>query len=170
MINNIKKWTLAITGALALNACSDFEEINVNPVAANADQVQVEYFINNSITGAQQNPHVAERAFVLYWKAAGRMDRINSLPVGYYSDGWTNDYFNSISGWLNHAYTAVQIADEKIESGNITEYTNNLKQVARIWRVYLLSEMADNFGPIAINGFQGENPDFELWGKFISPF
>ena len=160
MINNIKKWTLALGSVLALNACSDFEEINVNPVAANEDQVQVEYFINNSITGAQQNPHVSERAFVLYWKAAGRMDRTNSLPVGYYSDGWTNDYFNSISGWLNHAYTAVQIADNKIESGNINEYTNNLKQVARIWRVYLLSEMTDNFGPIAINGYQGENPDF----------
>src|SRR5699024_9141084 len=30
----------------------------------------------------------------------------------------------------------------------------------RIWRAYLMSEMADNFGPIPIQGFQGENPDF----------
>ncbi|SFF59180.1 Starch-binding associating with outer membrane [Salegentibacter agarivorans] len=160
MKNIIKRWTVAATVLVGISSCSDFEEINVNPVAANADQVQVEYFINNSIVSAQQDPHVSERAFVLYWKAAGRQDRTNTLPIGSYNDGWSNDYFNSISGWLNHAYTAIQIADEKIENGNINEYTNNLKQVARIWRVYLLSEMTDNFGPIAINGFQGENPDF----------
>ena len=33
-------------------------------------------------------------------------------------------------------------------------------QVARIWRVYLMSEMTDNFGPIPIDAFQGTNPDF----------
>ncbi len=141
-------------------ACSDFEELNINPTAANADQVQVEYFINNSITGAQMDPHISERVFVLYWKGAGRMDRINNLPVGGYNDGWTTDYFRYISGWLNSAYTAIDIADQKIEKGEVKEYTNNLKQVARIWRAYLLSEMADNFGPLPINGFKGENPDF----------
>lgn len=150
---------MTILGTFVIS-CSDFEEINVNPTAATADQVQVEYFINNSIISAQQDPHIAERVFVLYWKAAGRMDRINSLPIGYTSDGWSSDYFNYISGWLNHANTAVQIADEKIEKGNIQPYTKNLRQVARIWRAYLMSEMSDNFGPIAINGFQGENPDF----------
>ncbi len=143
-----------------LAACSDFEEININPTAASADQVQVEYFINNSIVGAQMDPHVAERAFVLYWKAAGRMDRTNTLPVGSYNDGWTTDYFSYISGWLNNAYTAIEIADQHIQSGDLKEYTNNLKQVARIWRAYLLSELADNFGPIPVNGFQGENPPF----------
>lgn len=160
MIKKYKIGAFALVLLGSLVACSDFEEINVDPVAANADQVQVEYFINNSIIGTQQDPHISERAFVLYWKAAGRQDRTNTLPVGTYDDGWSNDYFNSISGWLNHAYTAVQIADAQIESGNINEYTNNLKQVARIWRAYLVSEMADNFGPVAINGFQGENPDF----------
>lgn len=141
-------------------ACSDFDEININPIAASEDQVQVEYFINSSIVDAQQDPHIAERVFVLYWKAAGRMDRTNSLPVGTYDDGWSTDYFRYISGWLNNAYTAVEIADKQIANGQQKEYTNNLKQVARIWRAYLLSEMADNFGPLPINGFQGVNPDF----------
>ena len=150
--------TVLVFGFFA--ACSDFDEININPTAASEDQVQVEYFINNSIVGAQQDPHIAERAFVLYWKAAGRMDRTNTLPVGAYDDGWTSDYFRYVSGWLNNAYTAVEIADKQIANGQLKEYTNNLKQVARIWRVYLLSEMADNFGPLPINGFQGVNPDF----------
>lgn len=141
-------------------SCSDFEEINQSPTAATVDQVQVEYFINNSIIGAQQNPDVAERSFVLYWKAAGRQDINNTLPVGAYNDQWTTVYFNSVSGWLKHTYTAIQVADQQIEAGTVKEYTNNLKQVARIWRAYLMSEMSDNFGPMPIYGYQGVNPDF----------
>lgn len=142
-------------------ACSDFEDINTHPTAASADQVQVEYFINNSIVAAQMDPHVAERAFVLYWKAAGHQDRANTLTVGSYDDSWSGDYFNYISEWLNHAYTAIEVAEQQEESGEIREYTNNLKQVARIWRAYLISEMADNFGPMPIHGYQGINPDFD---------
>ncbi|WP_086476358.1 MULTISPECIES: SusD/RagB family nutrient-binding outer membrane lipoprotein [Arenibacter] len=150
-----------LSGMVAsLVACSDFEEINQNPTAASEEQVQVEYFINNSIIGTQQDPHIAERVFVLYWKAAGRMDRINTLPVGSYNEGWSSDYFRYVSDWLKHTYTAIQVADAQIEAGTVKEYTNNLKQVARIWRAYLMSEMADNFGPMPINGYQGVNPDF----------
>ena len=32
--------------------------------------------------------------------------------------------------------------------------------IARIWRVYLMSEFADNFGPMPIDAFNGENPEF----------
>lgn len=35
-----------------------------------------------------------------------------------------------------------------------------MKQFARIWRAYLISEFTDNFGPYAIEGFMGENPVF----------
>src|SRR5690606_37123926 len=122
--------------------------------------------------GDQMDPHIAERVFVLYWKAAGRMDRTNTLPVGSYNDGWTTDYFRYISEWLNNAYTAVDIADSQINNGTAKVYTNNLKQVARIWRVYLLSELSDSFGPIPINGFQGVNPDFnslqEVYGYLLT--
>lgn len=150
-----------ILAAGFLTACSDFDEINKNPVAAEADQVQVEYFINNSIIAAQMDPDVSERSFVLYWKDGGHMDRANTLTVGSYNDQWTEAYYNQVSTWLNHINTAIQIADEQIESGEIKEYTENLKQVARIWRAYLMSEMSDNFGPIPIHGFQGKNPDFD---------
>lgn len=150
-----------ILGVVALfQACNDFEEINKNPLAANSEQVQVEYFINNSIIGAQQDPEVAERSFVLYWKAAGRMDRINSLPIGNYDDDWSNNYFNALSAWLGHANTAIQVAEEKEKKGKTQPYSNNLKQIARIWRAYLMSEMSDQYGPMPINGYQGVNPNF----------
>lgn len=160
MKNLILKLGLLCVMVISVISCSDFEEINQDPNAATAEQVQVEYFINNSIVGAQQDPHVAERAFVLYWKAAGRQDRTNTLPVGSYNNDWSTDYFNYVSGWLKHTYTAIQVADSQIEEGTVKEYTNNLKQVARIWRAYLMSEMSDNFGPMPLYGYEGVNPDF----------
>ncbi|PTX18055.1 SusD-like starch-binding protein associating with outer membrane [Pontibacter mucosus] len=160
MKNILKKsWVLMATGLL-LTSCNDFEEINVSPVAANADQVQVEYFINNSIISAQMNPDVAERSFILYWKVAAHYQEGGTLSAGGYNDGWTSAYYNQVASWLNAANTAIEIANGHISSGNTQPYTNNLLQVARIWRAYLMSEMSDNFGPIPINAFQGENPEF----------
>lgn len=158
--NIIYKASLLLSVILLTFSCDDFEEINVNPTAASVEQVQVEYFINNSIIGAQMNPHVAERAFVLYWKSAGRMDAINSLPAGYADDGWTGDYYNSLSGWLNAINTAIEVGEVQVEAGTVKEYTNNMLQAARIWRAYLMSEMADGFGPTPILAFQGVNPEF----------
>lgn len=143
-------------------SCSDFEQINVNPLKANENQVQVEYFINNSIIGTQQDPHIAERIFVLYWKTAGHQQIGGGISTGGYDDGWSGDYYSSgyMGGWLNHIYAAVEVAEKQIESGNALPYTNNLLQVARIWRAYLLSELADSFGPIPLDGYQGVNPTF----------
>lgn len=153
---------LAAGLGLFFTSCKKFDEINVDPTAASEEQVQVEYFINNSIVGAQQDPHIAERVFVLYWKTAARHHLTTGIAGGNYDDGWSSDYYGGgyMSGWLNHINTAVQVAKNKIAAGDVQPYTNNLLQVARIWRVYLMSEMTDNFGPIPINAFQGENPSF----------
>jgi len=155
--------SLLLLSSVFFVACTDdFNDINIDPKAAtNVNQVQVEYIINSSITGAQQNPHVAERAFVLYWKTAARQHRVNgALALGSYSDGWSNAYYNSVAGWLKSANLAIDVAERKEEKGNAHDYTDNLKQVARIWRVYLMSEFTDNFGPMPVNGFNDENPNF----------
>lgn len=160
MKNIFKNSSLALAAAAMLASCSDFEEINKDPNAATADQVQIEYFINKSIIGAQQDPNIAERSFVLYWKAAGHQMLRTGITGGSANDGWTSEYYNYSSNWLNAVNTAIQVAEEKQAKGNVKPYSQNLVQVARIWRVYLMSELADNFGPIAINAFQGKNPDF----------
>lgn len=156
-----KYFLIAMLGGFALAACSDFEEINVDPKAASVEQVQVEYIINNAIISAQQDPHVAERAYVLYWKTASRQHRYNgALAIGGYNEGWTADYYSYLSGWLKSANLAITVADEKIAAGVAMPYTENLKQVARIWRVYLMSEFTDNFGPMPVDAFSGVNPQF----------
>ena len=160
MKNIVKKSSLVLAMVAMLSSCDNFDEINVNPTAANADQVQVEYFINNSIIGAQMNPDVAERSFVLYWKTAGHQMLSTGISGGSYDDGWSSAYYNSSANWLNAVNTAIQIADEQQAKGIVKPYSGNLKQVARIWRAYLMSELADNFGPIAIEAFQGKNPEF----------
>lgn len=152
--------SLLAATALFATSCSHFDELNEHPFAAGEQQVQVEYFINNSITAAQQDPHIQERAFVLYWQIAGHQARGGNLSTGGHNDDWTSDYFRYASEWLNHINTAIVIADEQIESDNIQPYTENLKQVSRIWRAYLMSELTDNFGPIPIDAFQGVNPEF----------
>ncbi len=154
--------TLIFAVILLVSSCTDgFLDVNTDPKAASFDQVQVEYFINSSITGAQMNPHDAERAFVLYWKTAARQHRVNgALALGGYNDGWTNDYYGSLSRWLRTANLAVTVGEEQIQEGVNFAYTSNLIQVARIWRAYLMSEFTDNFGPMPVEGFQGENPEF----------
>lgn len=157
----LRKTSLVGGVLLAFLSCSEFEELNIDPVAASGDQVQIEYFINGSIGGAQQDPHVAERVFVLYWDDAGHMTRVGTLSEGEPNDSWTSDYYNSyISKWLRTINAGIKIADDQIESGTFREHTPNLREVARIWRAYLMSEMTDNFGPIPINGFQGVNPEY----------
>jgi hypothetical protein len=156
----LQKSCMLITAAALFASCSKFDELGKDPLAASGDQVQVEYFINNAIIGAQMDPHVAERAFVLYWKTAGHQQFSTGISGGGYNDGWSSDYYSYVSGWLNSANTAIQIAEEQTEAGNIKPYTNNLLQVSRIWRAYLMSELSDNFGPIPINAFQGVNPEF----------
>jgi hypothetical protein len=159
-----KKSCMLVAATLVLASCKKFDDINVNPVAANEEQVQVEYFINSSIIGAQMNPDVAERSFVLYWKPAGRQAADvdgGTISVGDYNDQWTDVYYGQVSGWLNNINTAIQIGNKQTEAGTAKPYTANLIQVARIWRAYLMSEMSDNFGPIPTDAFNGTNPKFD---------
>ena len=159
-LNKILMPVIAVT--LLGTGCKKFDDLNVNPNLANESQVQVEYFINGAIIADQMNPHIAERIFVLYWKTAGRQQRGGGISSGGYNDGWSSDWYGSgfHGGALNKIYSAIEVAEKQIASGTIKPYTNNLLQVARIYRAYLLSELTENFGPIPLNGFQGKNPDF----------
>jgi hypothetical protein len=159
----IKKSALFITPLLLFAGCKKITDINTNPTAANATQVQVEYFIDNSIVQAQMNPGVSERAFILYWAAAGHQvsDADGAtFSWGKYSDEWIGEYYDNQSGALNTINSAVDVANQQITAGTQKAYTNNLLQIARIWRAYLLSEMSDNFGSMPTTAFQGTNPEF----------
>ena len=113
----IKKTAILTTVTLLAASCKKFEQINTDPVAANTDQVQVEYFIDYSIVHAQQNPDVSERGFILYWQAAGHQigdaDGATFSQAGY-NDGWLTNYYNNQSGALNYANSAIDVANQQI--------------------------------------------------------
>ncbi|MBE6273221.1 MAG: SusD/RagB family nutrient-binding outer membrane lipoprotein [Bacteroides sp.] len=162
-------FTLAMGAALmaGTTSCDDFEEININPGVAGAEVVKPYYALNNSIIGAQQDPHIAERIAVYNWASAARISGSNStyLSAGRYDDGYNNDYHGNsfLSGWIKNATMAITLADEVAEQMTTTHdqnFNKNTKSFARIWRAVLISEYADNFGPYPIEAFQGTNPEF----------
>ena len=162
-------FTLAMGAALmgGTTSCEDFEEININPAVSGVEFVKAYYPLNNSIIGAQQSPHEAERIAVYNWASAARISGENStfLSNGRYSDSYNQDYHNSyLSDWLKKANLAVTIATENEALDGAAEhdkkFNQNIKAFARIWRVVMIAEYTDNFGPYTVSGFQGETPQF----------
>lgn len=164
-----KTATLALISfaSLSLACCSDFEEVNTNPFAVGPLVTKAYYALNKSILFAQQNPDTAERLFVINWAAAARQDGEDGygISVGYYNDSYNSAAFNHMSSSLSYCNTCIELCDEQSGADGLIEaelaFLPNLRRFARIWRVYLMSEFADSFGPMPINGFQGSNPDFD---------
>ena len=161
-------FTLAMGAALmaGTTSCDDFEEINISPSVAGEEVVKPYYALNNSIIGAQQSPHEAERIAVYNWASAARISGENStfLSNGRYSDSYNHDYHNSyLSDWIKKANMAVTMAEEgegKFSNAHDENFNKNIKSFARIWRVVMIAEYTDNFGPYPIAAFQGTNPEF----------
>jgi hypothetical protein len=165
MKTTLKKSGLLLAAALlTATSCKKFDALNNDPLQASGAQVQTEYFIDNSIIGAQQDPGLSERVFILYWVVGGhglQDEDGETFSRGSYDDGWTSEYYNQSSSWLNNANSAISVGNDQIAKGTSKLYTQNLIQVARIWRAYLMSEFSDSFGPMPVNGFQGTNPEFK---------
>lgn len=160
---NIKYPVLYALLPVLLFSCKKFTDVNADPTAATSDQVQTEYFINNAVTHAMQNPGVSERGFILYWAAAGHQISDadgTTFSWGSYSDEWIGEYYGNQAGALTYINSGISIAKQQMAAGTAKPYTSNLYWIARIWRAYLLTEMSDCFGPMPINGFQGTNPSF----------
>src|SRR5882757_9222971 len=110
----IKTSCTILAVAAAMTSCKKFTEINTDQTAASESQVQVEYFIDNSIVGTQQEPGLAERMFVLYWIPGGHSMEDEdgaTFSQGAYDDGWLTEYYNQASGWQNTINTAITVGN-----------------------------------------------------------
>lgn len=158
-----------VTGLFALASlasCSDFEEINENPNLVGEDKVKPEWFLNASVIGAQMNPEIAERVFVLTWNRASRFNRGSGFTIGTDNNDYLTLYLsNSYAvSWLNTATKAVELGERKVEEGEAEAfpYYKNVIEMARIWRAYLNSEVSDGFGPIpALSAFAGKEAPYD---------
>lgn len=165
-MKTMNKLFLGLGFCAGLVSCSDFDEVNTNPTAAGEEYVKPQYALNNSIGQAQMNPGTAERVVVYNWASAARIcGEMSFLNVGRYSDDYTSAYYYpNLSSSIKNATLAITAVENQLEAATTTahekEFFPNVKQFARIWRAYLISEFVDNFGPYPIESFLGENPVF----------
>ena len=165
-MKTMNKLFLGLGFCAGLVSCSDFDEVNTNPTAAGEEYVKPQYALNNSIGQAQMNPGTAERVVVYNWASAARIcGEMSFLNVGRYSDDYTSAYYYpDLSSSIKNATLAITAVENQLEAATTTahekEFFPNVKQFARIWRAYLISEFVDNFGPYPIERFLGENPVF----------
>lgn len=165
-MKTMNKLFLGLGFCAGLVSCSDFDEVNTNPTAAGEEYVKPQYALNNSIGQAQMNPGTAERVVVYNWASAARVcGEMSFLNVGRYSDDYTSAYYYpDLSSSIKNATLAITAVENQLEAATTTahekEFFPNVKQFARIWRAYLISEFVDNFGPYPIESFLGENPVF----------
>ena len=165
-MKTMNKLFLGLGFCAGLVSCSDFDEVNTNPTAAGEEYVKPQYSLNNSIGQAQMNPGTAERVVVYNWASAARIcGEMSFLNVGRYSDDYTSAYYYpDLSSSIKNATLAITAVENQLEAATTTahekEFFPNVKQFARIWRAYLISEFVDNFGPYPIESFLGENPVF----------
>lgn len=165
-MKTMNKLFLGLGFCAGLVSCSDFDEVNTNPTAAGEEYVKPQYALNNSIGQAQMNPGTAERIVVYNWASAARIcGEMSFLNVGRYSDDYTSSYYYpDLSASIKNATLAITAVENQLEVATTTahekEFFPNVKQFARIWRAYLISEFVDNFGPYPIESFLGENPVF----------
>ena len=165
-MKTMNKLFLGLGFCAGLVSCSDFDEVNTNPTAAGEEYVKPQYALNNSIGQAQMNPGTSERIVVYNWASAARIcGEMSFLNVGRYSDDYTSSYYYpDLSASIKNATLAITAVENQLEAATTTahekEFFPNVKQFARIWRAYLISEFVDNFGPYPIESFLGENPVF----------
>lgn len=147
-------------------SCSDFDDVNKNTFVVTNDKAKPYYALNKSIVADQQNPHEAERVFVISWAAAARQDGEDSYGIssGSRHPDYTDCLYNITRSAIFSANNAMSLVDYSIENKVAFEeevpFYKNIKEFARIWRVYLMSEFTDSFGPMPVNGFNGVNPEF----------
>lgn len=155
---------MALTLGGVMTSCDDFDEVNTNPMSTGADKIKPYYSLSRSIIGAQMNPDIAERLFVIEWASAARQDGEDGYDVsaGRTSDGFYGRAFEELANWIKFANTAITLIEtpQGTWTAHEQEFYPNLLQISRIWRVQMMDQFVDSFGPAPLNGFQGFNPDF----------
>ena len=168
-------WSGLLAFVTLFSSCDDFLEINEDPNQVGEDKVKPEWFLNASIIGDQMNPEIAERMFILTWNRAARFNRGSGFTIGTDNNDYITLYLSNSYAvkWLNQATKAIQLGEQKVEEGEaeVYPYYKNVIQMARIWRAYLNSEVADGIGPIpaldAFTGVPGEYDSVEEIYTFI---
>ena len=105
---------MALTLGGVMTSCNDFDDINNSPLTTGGDKIKPYYSLLSSIKGAQMDPYIGERLFVIEWAAAARQDGEDgyNTSIGKTNDGWYGDAFRYISNWMRDANTCIRLIEE----------------------------------------------------------
>lgn len=158
-METINKFFLGVGLLGGLASCSDFEEVNTNPLTTPIESTLPEYFLNNAIGKIQMDPSTGERIYYYNWGDAARaFGDVGMLSTGMYSDDYiTSYYYPCIAVAIKYTTTAITEAEKR--AGEEVFY-KNVYQFGRIWRALLIAQFTDSFGPYPLNAAEGDNPTF----------
>lgn len=153
---------LAAFIGLSFMACDDFDDINKNPSAAGSEYVRPDWALNKSFQYAQMNPNDGERVFPYFWASIARYVGDNTTGVtARFNDEFFGCLYSVCSNSLKQTELALQLAeDNKPGNQHDADFYRNVKQFARIWRVCIIGDFVDSFGPYPLEAFTGTNPVF----------
>ena len=127
---------MALTLGGVMTSCNDFDDINNNPLTTGGDKIKPYYSLLNSIKGAQMDPYLGERLFVIEWAAAARQDGEDGygVSIGTKNDEYYGAAFSYNANWMRDANTCINLIEEPQGTWTAHEkdFYPNLKQMARI--------------------------------------
>ena len=134
---------LVAVAAVSLPSCESFEVTNTDP---------------NSVTEAQIKPiYLASRTFVASTLGCDQWQRIINLGTDTFAQYFCNDKYSTnqcepnneyTENFWNTTYTWVYNLNRAIEMCDDSDSDNNIKQMCRIWRVWVYSRLTDLLGDI----------------------
>jgi hypothetical protein len=129
--------------SLVFSACSDWEELNVDPNNPLAKNVDPGLKVGSVFREATLNAHLHQRIHNLYVDMFAQYYTGTGFGTYQYqsNDGWSNDYWNDHYKWFNSLSILI---NEYKDSENYI----NAVAVMRIWKAYITHRATDLFGDI----------------------
>ena len=147
--NKFKSVVLATAMLVGLNSCTkDFDKLNADPTRPTLDDPAIAAVAANGLFSSAISKGLME---------AGEFQRVQALYADLYSQYHATaiSYFNSDKyqmnqGWLDAGWTLFYPRDisNLVAIINSKYSSNNQKQIARIWKVFLFHRMVDFYGDI----------------------
>ncbi|NJN33043.1 MAG: SusD/RagB family nutrient-binding outer membrane lipoprotein [Saprospiraceae bacterium] len=164
MLRVVKIAAFALT-LWGFTACTEgFDEANVDPTRPTLDDPTIAAVAANGLFSSAVSQGLMR---------AGEFQRVQALYADLYSQYFATSatYFNSDKyqmneGWLDFGWRLFYPRDIKnlVDIINSKYATNNQKQIARIWKVFLFHRMVDFYGDIPY--FNAGDPENQ---KFLMP-
>ncbi len=138
--------------AFALPSCESFEETNTNPNGVNKNNITPMYLasvtmVRSSLTADlwQRMINLGTDTFAQYFSndkySSNQCVPDDSYAVSYWNESWS---------WIANLNEAIGLCD--------TPEEENIKQICRIWRVWVYSRLTDFFGDVPYS--QACDPDY----------